>query len=307
MARRRSNNGLIDVLLRLPAWVSLLVGCVAFAGMRWILPAMWAGNLYLKGIAAALQAIAWMPLLVFGFVGLIAFATAKAGNTVENIDTGKRPRSKREPSNLPSVSTLDNRWGASNQIVDEVTRGKGVFDTWSLEALRALEWKRFELLCAKYYEIVGFKSETIRCGADGGIDVKLFKHDPAKPLAVVQCKAWSARLVGVKEVRELLGVMTSEKVSRGVFITTGTYSNDAMAFCAANPMQLLDGPGFVKKIQELSPESQTELLNFALEGDYSTPSCASCGIKMVKRNSKHGNFWGCRNYPRCKSKLGIRG
>jgi len=274
--------------------------------MRWILPALWAGNLYLKGIAAALQTIAWMPLLVFGFVGLIAFASAKAGKTVENIDAGKRPRSKREPSNPPSASTLDNRWGASNQTIDEVTRGNGAFDTWSVEALRTLEWKRFELLCAKYYEAVGFKSETIRCGADGGIDVKLFKHDPAKPLAVVQCKAWNANLVGVKEVRELLGVMTSEKVSRGVFIITGSYSKDAVAFGDANPMQLLDGPGFVKKIQELSAESQIELLKFAFEGDYTTPTCASCGIKMVKRDSKHGVFWGCRNFPRCKSRFTIR-
>lgn len=306
MARRRSNRGLIDALMKLPGWVSLLVGCIAFAGMRWILPAMWAGNLYLKGIAAGLQAIAWMPLLVFGFVGLIAFAAAKAGKTVESVDAGKRPRSKREPSNLPSASILDNRWGASNQAIDEITRGKGTFDTWSVEALRALEWKRFELLCAKYYEAVGFKSETIRCGADGGIDVKLFKHDPAKPLAVVQCKAWNANLVGVKEVRELLGVMASEKVSRSVFITTGSYSKDATAFGAANPIQLLDGPGFVRKIQELLVESQTELLEFAFEGDYITPTCASCGIKMVKRDSKRGMFWGCRNFPRCKSTFVIR-
>ncbi|MEM4987544.1 restriction endonuclease [Collimonas sp. H4R21] len=292
--------------MKLPAWVSLLVGCIAFTGMRWILPAMWAGNLYLKGIATGLQAIAWMPLLFFGFLGLIAFATTKVGNTVHNIDTSKRSRFRREPSNLPSASTLDNRWGASNQTIDEVTRDKGRFDTWSVEALRALEWKRFELLCAKYYDAVGFKSETIRCGADGGIDVKLFKHDPAKPLAVVQCKAWNAQLVGVKEVRELLGVMTSEKVSRGVFITTGSYSKDAVAFGGANPMQLLDGPGFVKKIQELSAERQTELLKFAFEGDYATPTCASCGIKMVKRDSKRGLFWGCRNFPRCKSTFVIR-
>jgi len=303
MARRRSNKGLIDVLVKLPGWVSLLVGCIVFAGMRWILPAMWADNLYLKGIAAGLQAIAWMPLLVFGFVGLIAFASAKADKTEENIDTGKRPRSKRASSNPSSATNLDNRWGASKQSFSEVTK---TFEAWSVEALRALEWKRFELLCAKYYEAVGFKSETIRCGADGGIDVKLFKHDPAKPLAVVQCKAWNANLVGVKEVRELLGVMTSEKVSRGVFITTGSYSKDAVTFGGANPMQLLDGPGFIRKIQELSAENQTELLKFAFEGDYTTPTCASCGIKMVKRDSKRGVFWGCRNFPRCKSKFTIR-
>ncbi|WP_143036408.1 topoisomerase DNA-binding C4 zinc finger domain-containing protein [Collimonas sp. OK242] len=79
-----------------------------------------------------------------------------------------------------------------------------------------------------------------------------------------------------------------------------------MAFGCANPVQLLDGPGFVKKIQELPAESQTELLKFAFDCDYATPTCASCGIKMIKRDSKRGVFWGCRNFPRCKSKFTTR-
>ena len=27
--------------------------------------------------------------------------------------------------------------------------------------------------------------------------------------------------------------------------------------------------------------------------------CPDCGAKMVPRNSKHGKFWGCPNYPKC--------
>jgi restriction system protein len=170
-----------------------------------------------------------------------------------------------------------------------------------------LEWKRFELLCAKYYEAVGFKSETLRCGADGGIDVKLFKIDPTKPLAVVQCKAWNSHSVGVKEIRELLGVMAHEQAGRGVFITTSTYTKDALEFGSANPIQLLDGTGFVIKLRDLPKERQDALLKFAFEGDYKTPTCPSCGIKMTKRDGKRGAFWGCVNYPRCKSTFVIRG
>jgi hypothetical protein len=79
---------------------------------------------------------------------------------------------------------------------------------WSLELLRRIEWKRFEELTAAFYRAIGLRSETIRCGADGGIDAKLFKGDSPDPTAIVQCKAWNARPVGVKPVRELLGVMT---------------------------------------------------------------------------------------------------
>jgi restriction system protein len=179
------------------------------------------------------------------------------------------------------------------------------FDSWTLQALRALEWKRFELLCAKYYEVVGFQFEIIRCGADGGIDVKLFKIDPAKPIEIVQCKAWNTYSVGVKEVRELLGVMAHEKVGRGIFITTSTYTSDALAFGGANPLQLLDGQGFVRKIRDLPQDQQDTLRQFAFEGDCRTPTCASCGIKMTRRESKRGVFWGCLHYPRCKSRFPI--
>lgn len=40
------------------------------------------------------------------------------------------------------------------------------FHCWVLQALRTLEWKRFERLCAKYYEVVGLQSETLRCGEE---------------------------------------------------------------------------------------------------------------------------------------------
>ncbi len=67
---------------------------------------------------------------------------------------------------------------------------------WTLDALRSLEWKRFEQLCAEYYEAINIQSETIQTRPDGGVDVKLFKIDPNHPIAVVQCKAWSSS-VGV--------------------------------------------------------------------------------------------------------------
>ena len=51
-------------------------------------------------------------------------------------------------------------------------------------------------------ESFGFRSETIRCGADGGIDAKLYEGDAKEPTAIVQCKAWNSRAVGVKPVRE---------------------------------------------------------------------------------------------------------
>lgn len=100
--------------------------------------------------------------------------------------------------------------------------------------------------------------------------------------------------------------MAHEKVGRGIFVTTGTYTPDALQFSDANPIQLLDGKGFLNKILDLPPEKQKALLDFAFEGDYRTPTCASCGVKMMARDSKRGPFWGCVHYPRCKTTLTMR-
>jgi hypothetical protein len=66
-------------------------------------------------------------------------------------------------------------------------------ESWSLELLRALEWKRFELVCAAYFEAIGMRTKVAREGADGGVDIKVYKENDASPSAIAQCKAWKGR------------------------------------------------------------------------------------------------------------------
>ena len=177
---------------------------------------------------------------------------------------------------------------------------------WSLELIRSLDWKRFEELCAGYFQAKGRKAQVTDLGADGGIDVLLFgDNDPEKILGVVQCKAWAQKPVGVREIRELLGVMTDVGCPLGVYVTTSGYTPDAKAFAEGKHIKLMDAGQLLALIQELPMESRTELLQRTTLGDFTTPSCPSCGIKLVSRTSRKGNnagqsFWGCRNFPRCR-------
>jgi len=271
MGRRRKSGA--QELIGLPWQFSAGLAVASFVGIRWLLPAYLPGTGPLSGIAATLAPMSWIALCAFGTLAVVA--------RLRSLLQYRKSKPAPEPHAAAPVAPVQ----------------------WSLDALRSLEWKRFELLCARYYEAVGFRSATLAAGPDGGIDVKLFRADPAQPLAIVQCKAWNSRHVGVKEIRELLGVMVHEKVGRGIFITTGGYSADALAFGAANPIQLLDGPAFLGKVLDLPLEKQAALLAFAFEGDFQTPSCASCGVKMVARESRRGAFWGCVHYPRCKTTL----
>jgi restriction system protein len=180
---------------------------------------------------------------------------------------------------------------------------------WSLELLRSLEWHRFELLCRAYFEKRGYISKTTRFGADGGVDILLYREGSDAPEALVQCKAWNAYKVGIKPVRELLGVMLIENAKRGALVTSGTFTREAHNLAEqVEALHLIGGKDLLQRIADLGEEKSSELLRVATEGDFTTPTCPSCGVKMTWReNSKNGSiFWGCVNFPRCRQRFSAR-
>jgi restriction system protein len=276
--------------------------------MRWTLPSVAAAHPQWAGLAASTRSYAWLPLAACGFAVLIGIARTlrSTGQSHRAERRGKR-RTWRDTSVNISRIAFRYGWGVTKQRSPGFAAQPEESGAWTLATLRALEWKRFELLCAQYYEAAGFRCETVRCGSDGGIDMKLFKDDLKAPLAVVHCKSWNVYSLGVRELRELLALMTHEKTSRGVFITTSSFTKDALTFAADHPIQLLDGESFLRKILALPKETQDAMLKLALQGDYKTPTCPSCGTRMVKRSSEQGPFWGCLNSPRCKNTFAMRG
>lgn len=184
---------------------------------------------------------------------------------------------------------------------------------WSKELINSLEWKRFEELCAEYFKEKGYKAVVTRQGADGGIDIHLFKdsYSLTKVFGIVQCKAWNSYKVGVKPVRELFGVMAAEKAPLGIFMTSGLYTKEAEEFSAGKHLKLITGRSLLELIQALPKENQQALLKKITTGDYVTPSCPSCGVKMIQRTSKKGKnsgnkFWGCINFPKCRNTLNTK-
>ena len=93
--------------------------------------------------------------------------------------------------------------------------------------------------------------------------------------------------------------MKGEDCQIGVFFTTSSYTERAKDWAEKKHIVLVDRPKLLKKIQtELSDQQQKELLSEATKGDYRTPTCVNCDIKLVPREGKNGKpFWGCKNYP----------
>jgi hypothetical protein len=177
---------------------------------------------------------------------------------------------------------------------------------WSLELLKKIEWHRFEHLAAAYERELGNEAGLTDFGPDGGVDVKVFEKKSRAIKRVIQCKAFDNQKVGVDLVRAFYGAMALHKAPEGAFYTTSSYTDDALAIARENSnLVLIDGPTFLHRIKQLSPDAQLRLFDVATQGDYTTLTCANCGIKMVFRTPENGrSFWGCTNFPRgCKNKL----
>lgn len=323
--RRKQNKSFLDDLLDAPWQVSIVVGVMAFIGLRWIFPSMAGSNMFLRPIAQASSGLAWLAAGFFFLIGLAVFAksvAAKAKQAPERSfgSLGRTAPYRREPITHGGVN--QGRMATSVDHLAEIELHRAAIRSrqdvpgepakkpaeWSIDVIREIEWKRFEDVCQRFYETKGIKSETTALGPDGGIDIRLFQDDTGRATSIVQCKAWGERFVGVKPVRELLGVMTHEKIIKAFFMTSGRFSDDAKEVAKSNRITLIDGEMLLMMIKRLPDADQKSLLEFATDGDYKTPTCPSCGIKMkrVVGKAARPDFWGCHNYPRCRQTLGMR-
>jgi len=171
-------------------------------------------------------------------------------------------------------------------------------DQTGLEAFRALSWQDFEHLVGEAYLRRGYTVEEIGGSApDGGVDLVL--HNGSHK-TVVQCKRWRTARVGVSPIRELYGVVVAEKAVRGIFVASGTFTPDAIAFARGKPLELVDGSALAKLVEGVQTSRPTQ------PSTASSPACPKCGGEMVQRVAKRGAnagkpFWGCRRYPQCQA------
>ena len=194
-------------------------------------------------------------------------------------------------------------------------RGRRLLDQQTgLDSIRRLTWLEFERLVGGAYRRQGYSViPTGGPGADGGVDLVLSK-DGGKFL--VQCKQWKANRVGVEEIRELFGVVKAERAKGGILVTSGRFTEEAMAFAAGKPLQLVAGGDFLELVRLAQPAQSPPAFSAsahvaptsATERVAAAPACPKCGGRMVLRTARQGGstgsrFWGCSNFPRCRATL----
>lgn len=313
MSRRKQAllEDLVEIAAKLPWWVGVVLAIVAYLVLHPFATMEIVATTDPKDIGGMIfkpvfRAVAMVGQYLLPFVFLIGSLVSAFSHLHRKPYISEAPQ-KLDPLKVHEQS-LQPR--APEDDLYELYKSNGVAppprpDAWSLELLRSIDWKRFEEVCAEYFRVCGFHASTQSHGPDGGIDIKIYApNNRTQIVNIVQCKQRN-RQVGPKLMRELLGVMTANKVPRGTFVTSSTFNEDATQFAVQNRIHLIDGKQLMKQILERSQSEQECLLKVATEGDYLTPTCPSCGIKLVARENRKdkSKFWGCLNHPGCRFRL----
>jgi restriction system protein len=171
-----------------------------------------------------------------------------------------------------------------------------------IDSLRALPWKQFEDLLGEAYRRRGYNvMETLRGGADGGVDLVLSRHGGT---TLVQCKRWKGKPVPVQTVRELFGVMTDHGANAAKLVATTTFTSEAVNFARGKPIELVSAGALLQLIRSVQT-SEKMVLGPENAGSLEAPNCPKCASTMVLRESRRGantgqSFWGCSRYPACR-------
>lgn len=283
MARRRSTStaeDLIDVVALLPWWGGVALAIVAYVGLHWYAEQPVPTTMKAGQLGPALTQIVFRTFAKYGQYILPVICLLGA-----------------------AVSAWRHRERA-HLIVD-------VTNNAAAGALQGISWRDFEKLVGEYYRAQGYRvTETGGAAADGGVDLVLTKDGEH---VLVQCKQWRAFKVGVSVVRELYGVMAAQGASGGIVVTSGRFTDEAVAFAEGRNVRLVDGPklrALLDEVRGTRPSRFAQTSQWAETTSPKTdralvPTCPLCSKPMTRRVARKGvnagsSFWGCTGFPVCR-------
>ena len=183
--------------------------------------------------------------------------------------------------------------------------------TYGPSALASMSWFEFEQLIGEFFRRDGYAVvQSHSATADGGVDIHLERNSGHY---LVQCKHWRSKSVGAPVVRELYGLMTARGASGCFVVTSGRFSSEARTFASGLPIELIDGERlkemFARRRDQKACSKEHGESKASIQQTESkavvTPSCPTCGTRMVLRTARRGakaggRFWGCARFPQCR-------
>lgn len=163
--------------------------------------------------------------------------------------------------------------------------------------LRGMKPWEFEEYITTLFQKLGFRTQRTGGPHDRGVDV-VAEKDGIKHY--IQCKKFITSTVSVSDVRDFYGSITDHLATgKGYFITTNKFTLEAEKFCEDKPIELIDGFKLLKYIRLVDKNNQR--IEISQNNNFESEQCPQCGSgKLILRNGRYGNFYGCSNYPECK-------
>ena len=146
------------------------------------------------------------------------------------------------------------------------------FSDPQLEELLRLAPSEFEEMVTRLLILLGYRAQQTQISRDGGIDIWAEDERPfGVGRVIVQCKRYASdNAVGEPVVRELFGLVHAHGVSKGMLLTTSTFTTDARRFAVEKPIELIDGLkllGILKSVEQqghvAKPHSTPSLATFS--------------------------------------------
>jgi hypothetical protein len=170
-----------------------------------------------------------------------------------------------------------------------------------------LEQSDFDLLVGEVFRRQGYEVEISGgIGSDGGSDLCLRKDGE---IALVQCRQWGNWKVSAPSVQEFMETLAQGSADRGMFVTTGAYTDEARLLTRESSIELIDGNDLNKMIEEVAKPGEdlcdlgSWLDSFASSVTVVEPKCPFCQERMsLKRGLQGKAFWSCQTFPRCAGK-----
>jgi len=176
-----------------------------------------------------------------------------------------------ESSQTPKETIEEGYQKISNELAAEV-----------LSAVMKCTPKFFENLVVELLIKMGYggsrkdAGQAIGQSGDGGIDGIIKEDKLGLDVIYIQAKRWE-NSVGSKEIRNFVGSLAGQKANKGVFITTSTYTKDALSF--------------VSNIQQKVILIDGDLLaQLMIDNDIGVSKVASYEIKKIDSDYFTGDF-----------------
>ena len=130
----------------------------------------------------------------------------------------------------------------------------------------AIDAQRFAAVCETWFSWAGFDTRSQAHRTNEGVDIWLHAARMPGPVAIVRCKHWLNKPVGLQEMKEFSGLVDTYQSAHGTYTTTSTYTPEALQFAREHGIDAVDGRGLLRRIQTRTRQRQQALLAVAYNG-----------------------------------------